>query len=217
MAEHDESLAQPEESLFEAPPEGEQDGSYERIPIPWFIKRRLMSVFLRDVHHYLFNATSTPRGETYQVQDEIRHRFVTALTEARAADPNGPHVVVAHSMGTVIAYDCLKRVPECPPIDALFTMGSPLGLDEIQDKLHPEWTRADGYPSARVASGWTNVVDRLDVVASLDPIIANDYRRGGSAAVNDVVVDNGGLWRHDMSKYLSQPTVRTRLAHELGL
>jgi pimeloyl-ACP methyl ester carboxylesterase len=56
-----------------------------------------------------------------------------------------PHIVVSHSLGTVIAYDCLKRIPECPAVDGLITLGCPLGLDEIQDKLQPGWTRADGF------------------------------------------------------------------------
>lgn len=199
-----------------APPADEQDGSYERIPIPWFIKRRLMRVLLRDVHHYLFNAVSTPRDEHYLVQDEIRQRFVRVLEEARETDPEGPHVLISHSMGTVIAYDCLKRVPDCPPVDALFTLGTPLGLDEIQDKMRPEWTRDDGFPDA-VKGDWVNVVDRLDVVAALDPIIANDYRQGGNDAIDDVVVENNGLWRHDVTKYLAQPALRQRLTDQLGL
>ena len=201
-----------------APPEAEQDGTYERIPIPWFIKRRMMNALLRDVHHYLFNATTEPRpGEVFQVQDEIRGRFVNELRRAGDSDPTGPHIVVSHSMGTVIAYDCLKRVAECPQIDALMTIGSPLGIDEIQDMMKPEWTRDDGYPSLKVDSGWTNVYDSLDVVSRLDPVIANDYRRSGTEVIADVEVENSGLWRHDISQYLRRPGVQEALALQLGL
>jgi hypothetical protein len=42
------------------------------------------------------------------------------------------------------------------------TIGSPLGLDEIQDALQPEWSRLDGFPSDRVAKRWVNVYDGLD-------------------------------------------------------
>jgi hypothetical protein len=107
----------------------------ERIPLPWFVKQRLMKVLLRDVHHYLFNVDHSPRpGTTFKVRDEIRNRFTSLLGNATSR----PHIVVSHSMGTVIAYDCLKRVGACPGVDALMTIGSPLGLDEVQDKLHPE-------------------------------------------------------------------------------
>jgi len=173
----------------------------ERIPLPWFIKQRLMKVLLRDVHHYLFNVKYDPgRGTTYQVQDEIRGRMIKALQEG-AAKP-GPHVVVSHSMGTVIAYDCLKQVADAPRIDGLITAGSPLGVDEIQDKLKPGWSRDDGFPSDKLSGGWVNVYDKLDPVAGLDPKLANDYRKARTTVVDDLNEQSYGSWRHDMTKYL---------------
>jgi hypothetical protein len=198
-------------------PLAEQDGTFERIPIPWFVKRRLMNAFLRDVHHYLFNSISRVRGTEYRVQDTIREKFVNALKEDVQTNQGGPLIVLSHSMGTVIAYDCLKRVPECPKVDALLTIGSPLGLDEIQDKMQPEWTKGDGYPSLKVGSAWTNVYDDLDIVAALDTKIANDFQRGGREVIADTRVKNDGAWRHDISKYLRQDDLRKSLRDQLGL
>jgi hypothetical protein len=187
----------------------------ERVPLPWFIKRPLMKALLRDVHHYLFNTRHTPRsGESFAVRDEIRRRTLAALEEG--AQAKGPHVVVSHSMGTVIAYDCLKRVGECPVVDALVTLGSPLGLDEIQDKFRPGWSRDHGFPHERVRSGrWINVFDRLDPVAGLDPFLANDYRRGGQASVVDIEEPSWGSWRHSITKYLQGKELRRNLAELL--
>lgn len=190
--------------------------SLERVPLPWAVKRRLMKRLLRDVHHYLFNVEHSPRdGATYRVQDEIRQRTLRALEEG-AARP-GPHIVFSHSMGTVIAYDCLKRLPGSPAVDGLMTIGSPLGLDEIQDKLQPEWTEDDGFPSERVRGPWINVYDMLDPVAAFDPRLANDYRRAKETVVDDINEQNSGTWRHDISKYLSGPQLRARLRALLGL
>ncbi len=187
----------------------------ERIPLPWFVKKRFMAAFLRDVHHYLFNVSFSPRpGETYRVQDEIRRRFVTALS---APEVSRPHVVVSHSMGTVIAYDCLKRVAECPEVDGFITLGSPLGLDEVQDKLQPGWTRLDGFPHERNRGGWANVYDRLDPVCGFDARIGNDFRRAGTKVIEDVRVSNDGKWRHSLVKYFRQPELRAALAHMLDL
>jgi hypothetical protein len=188
----------------------------ERIPLPWPIKERIMKRFLRDVHHYLFNVDYSPRpGATYRVQEVIRGRMIAALAEGASQPP--PHIVVSHSMGTVIAYDCLMRVAAAPAVDGLMTLGSPLGLDEIQDKLQPEWRRDDGFPVAKLRGRWVNVFDRLDPVAGLDPEIANDYRRAGRAAVEDLNEQNHGAWRHDVSKYLAGPGLRGRLSELLGL
>lgn len=192
------------------PLEGESDGSFERVPLPGLVKRRFLKVFLRDVHHYLFNETHKPGdGPSYRVQDEIRARFLQNLQSSGAESK--PHIVISHSMGTVIAYDCLKRVNGCPAVDALITIGSPLGLDEIQEKLQPEWTRIDGYPSAKVSNGWLNFFDDLDPVAVLDPFLKNDFRRNGDEVISDVHEPNYGKWRHDVTKYFSGVKFRSAL------
>ena len=200
-----------------APPETEAGYEFERIPLPWFIKRRLMKSFLRDVHHYLFDVEHEPRpGTTYRVQQEIRRRFLDTLIKA---DGGGhPHIVISHSMGTVIAYDCLKRVGDCPGVDGLMTLGSPLGLDEVQDKLQPGWSRKDGYPAAnKVAGAWVNVFDQLDPVAGFDPLLANDYLKAGAKVIEDVNEQNWGGWRHSLTKYLAGPKLRRHLRALLKL
>src|SRR5262249_60591104 len=87
----------------------------------------------------------------------------------------------------------------------------PLGLDEVQDKLQPGWTRNDGFPRERVRGGWVNVFDRLDPVAGFDPFLANDYRRQEANAVQDLNEQNFGRWRHDIVKYLAGPQLRAAL------
>lgn len=194
------------------------DLRYERIPLPWFIKRRFMEHFLRDVHHYLFNSTSAPRpGASYKVQDEIRTRFVEQLRKDAQDGNGGPHIVVSHSMGTVIAYDCLKRVPDTPAIDGFITIGSPLGLDEIQDKLQPGWSRDDGFPHEKVRGSWVNVYDRLDPVDGFDPFLANDYRFGGADRVQDLQVVNEGAWRHAIVEYMQRAELRQAIKTMLNI
>lgn len=173
----------------------------ERIPLPWPIKKTFMGAFLRDVHHYLFNEEFSPRtGVTYRVQDEIRKRFVKAVDVGK--QKSGPHIVVSHSMGTVIAYDCLKRVPNCPSVDHFITLGSPLGIDEVQDRLHPEWTRDDGFPSDRLKGNWMNFFDPFDVVSRLDPYLASDYRNHGVPVIEDTKQRNNGRTPHDIGGYM---------------
>jgi hypothetical protein len=199
-----------------AAPSAETGPEFERVPLPPWLKRRLMKIFLRDVHHYLFDAEFSPRpGESYKIQQVIRKRVCEVLTEGAAQD--GPHVLVTHSMGTVIAYDCLKRVANCPQVDGLMTIGSPLGLDDIQDSLRPEWSRSDGFPGERLRGRWVNVYDPRDPVAAFDPELANDYKRGSVSVVEDIRQDNGGKWRHSISKYFARNELRTQLAELLDL
>lgn len=207
-------IPSPDGDDFEPAATGE--GGFERIPLPWFIKRRLMKALLRDVHHYLFNVEHSPRpGVVYCVQDEIRKRLIDTLrNDSKKNQGKGPHILVSHSMGTVISYDCLKRVPECPEIDAFMTIGSPLGIDEIQDKLKPEWSRENGFPGNKVKDSWANIYDRLDPVA-LDPILANDFKQGGNEIILDKRQSNEGKWRHSIEKYLAKDELRNILVKQL--
>ena len=186
----------------------------ERVPVPAWLRYRVMARLVRDAHHYFFNLECAPReGACYRARDEIRRRFVEAL---RAGDAQRPLIAVTHSMGTMIAYDCLKHVPDCPPLDGLITIGSPLGLDEVQD-FYPSWSRDDGFPTERLLGPWVNVYDPLDVVAGLQPKLAPDFRRRGDPVVNDVREDNWGTWRHSISKYLQGPSLRGHVSRLLDL
>ena len=205
------TAAGPGPALAAAP----RQGTLERVPLPWFLKQRVMNAFLRDVHHYLFDVEYGPPGRpAVHIQQTIRQRFLEVVC---APPVTRPHVVVSHSMGTVIAYDCLKRLDRCATIDGLITIGSPLGLDEIQDKLKPEWSRADGFPSRKVTGGWTNLFDRLDPVCGFDPQLASDYGRPGGTAVEDIPVQNEGAWRHSATKYMRQPAFGAALGRMLGV
>lgn len=190
-------------------------GALERVPLPWFLKKRIMDTFLRDVHHYLFDVEFAPPGrKPVPIQRTIRERFAAALASPQVSRP---HIVVAHSMGTVIAYDCLKRVAGCPAVDGLISLGSPLGLDEVQDRLQPGWSRNAGFPDEKLTGRWVNIFDRLDPVCGFDPLFANDFRRGGLAAVEDIPVQNDGAWRHSITKYLRQPAMGRALRSMLAL
>jgi len=187
----------------------------ERIPMPEFLRKRLMKKLARDAYLYFYNEEFAARpGESYKVRDELRGRFVKHLREMR--DKTDRLVIVSHSMGTMIAYDCLACVDDCPPVDGLMTVGSPLGLDEIQD-FWTGWTRADGFPKKKLSGRWVNVYDRLDVVSGADPRLASDYRLAGADRVEDIEEENWGTWRHSISKYLQGKQLRTALADMLKI
>jgi hypothetical protein len=199
------------------PDKGKESLTFEAIPLPWFIKRRVMKSLLRDVHHYLFNAVSSPRtGESYRVQEEIRSRFVNQLKVDAAANNDGKHVVVSHSMGTVISYDCLKNVSECQGVDAYMTVGCPLGMSEVHDNFKPGYAKQNAFPAAKVTGNWVNVYDRFDPVA-FDARLANDYQKAGQQVIIDQQVHNDGKWRHSSWKYYGQQKLCEHLKQLLNV
>jgi hypothetical protein len=208
--------ADDDEPVTEGGDGGEVVGGFERLPLPGPLKRRLMRAYLRDVHHYLWDAEATPRpGTSFRVRTEVRRRMVEALQEG--AGRPGPHVVVGHSLGSVIAYDVLKNVAAAPSVSHLVTLGSPLGLDEVQDRLGPGWSRRAGFPGERVQGSWWNGYDRLDPVCGFDPVLANDFRDDGRPRVVDVHEPNHGSWRHAIGKYLGGARLRTALSEALEI
>ena len=185
---------------------------HERVPVPAWLRKRLMARFVRDAYLYFHNEDFSPRtGARYRIRDELRGRFMDKL---RASPGNGPRVVVSHSMGTIIAYDCLMHEPECPVIHGFLTVGSPLGLDEVQD-FFPGWSKHDGFPSVKLNGPWVNIYDPLDPVVGLDPLFANDYKKNGQRIIEDIREDNWGTWRHSISKYLQGKLLRQHLSRML--
>ncbi|MFE7400000.1 alpha/beta hydrolase [Streptomyces sp. NPDC057557] len=69
----------------------------------------------------------------YLLDDDLR----TAARE-RVQEQIGPdtHVLIGHSLGSVIAYEALCAMPG-HPVKALVTLGSPLGMRMVFDRLLP--------------------------------------------------------------------------------
>jgi hypothetical protein len=191
--------------------------AFEAVPLPWFIKRRVMKRLLKDVYYYLFNKdwTHATNGDTVKVQDHIRDLFIQQMNTDAAQNSAGAHVVVSHSMGTVISYDCLKHVDDCPSIANYMTVGCPLGLSEVHDNF-PAYNKKNAFPSAKVGGDWVNVYDRLDPVA-FDSRIANDYQKNSVSVIEDQKVKNGGAWRHSSWKYFGQTALCDDLRKLLDL
>jgi hypothetical protein len=74
----------------------------------------------------------------------------------------GTKAVVAHSLGTVVAYEALHRLEQ--PLPLLLTFGSPLGLRSIiRGQLRPQPLSSPSH-----VKRWVNVADRDDyIVATL--------------------------------------------------
>jgi hypothetical protein len=156
-----------------------------------------MRQFIKEAHDYLFNVNG--------LRDQIR---ALVMADFDQVPPTARHVLVGHSQGSFIGYDVLTGVAACKQLAGFLTLGSPLGLDEVQDKL--VWSRQHGFP-AKLIGDWVNVYDPFDVVAGLDPQLANDFKKKGQKVIIDVKEPNWGSWRHSATKYLKGPLLRQQL------
>ncbi|MFJ7196630.1 MULTISPECIES: hypothetical protein [unclassified Streptomyces] len=93
----------------------------------------------------------------YLDDESVRERAIESVLSRVTADTRA---VMAHSLGTVVAYEALHRLGR--PLPLLVTFGSPLGLRSIiRERLRPQPLRTpDGL------GRWVNVADRDDYIVS---------------------------------------------------
>jgi hypothetical protein len=150
--------------------------------------RQLLRRLIPDADAYFFG------GRKEAIRDRLRRTI--AMTD-------GPLVVVAHSLGTIVAYDVLSEDRFAGrDVRAFVTLGSPLGYREIQDVV----TKPLRVP--RCVGRWINVADRIDPIA-IDTGLAGDF--AGGDRIIDLTVDNASPNSHAVCGYLVTGTVRGRV------
>lgn len=145
----------------------------------------------------------------YLTDPDIRTRAQAAVAAHLTPDTR---VVVAHSLGTVLAYEALCAAAargEKVNVQMLVTLGSPLGMrGVVLNRLHP--APVDGravWP--RNLRAWTNIADTTDIVA-----VVREIAPAFGPAVDDLVVHNG-THMHDATRYLT--AIETGRAIAAGL
>jgi len=137
--------------------------------LDWF-KRRLIKALWRDVYLLFYT----------EVGEAIRQRLRKELTAAA-----GQRIaIIAHSLGSVIAYDVLRRHLDIK-VDLLVTLGSPLGLNQIRYELR----RLGGdtvFPAH--LHRWLNLFDGMDPVTLPDQRLIDEYTLNGGHLVIDRMI-----------------------------
>jgi hypothetical protein len=140
----------------------------DRVPflIPHLANER-MELHLRDLTRYLSDVNG--------IAAHTRRMLKAPLLAAAAG--NNPVLLIAHSMGSVIAYDSLWELSRSSyadmRLDLLLTMGSPLGQSYMQHRLKGgDETGAGRYPTN--IRHWRNLSAVGDLTA-LDPTLADDF------------------------------------------
>ena len=121
------------------------------------------------------------------IRTELRQR----LRDAILANKDKRMMVIAHSMGSIIAYDVLRALGRQDPslsVDHFITIGSPLGLPHVKFKIQQE---NDQVRTPTIVKRWTNFADRRDPVA-VDVHLASDYGSNDRRVhVKDDLIING--------------------------
>ncbi|MFF4352642.1 hypothetical protein [Streptomyces sp. NPDC001530] len=154
----------------------------------WFV-----ATFFREVAAYVRDPDGPQRAAA-------RARVTTAIAEHR------PQVVIAHSLGSVVAYEALWELPETP-VELLVTLGSPLALPHaVFPRLQPAPQQARGARPPGVRR-WVNLADPGDLVA-LPP---GGIRRGFADVDTDEHTVIHGFDFHLVKNYLASAGLRRAL------
>ena len=175
-------------------------GSRKKVlPLPAFLRkpisRAFLEAFIKDTAAYFF-------------RPELRRRIRQRLLDVLPADGT-PVTIVAHSQGTIISLEALAARAGRVRVAQFVTVGSPLGIREVQDHLDCP------LEVPRNVEHWHNFADPLDPVA-LDKGLAGDF--SPTAWIVDGLVLNTrtrrleGFNPHSGVGYLAHPDVR-RVVH----
>jgi hypothetical protein len=133
-----------------------------------------------------------------QVSSYLRDRATRRAVQERAVQAvhPGTRVMIGHSLGSVVAYECLCAHPEWP-VHTLVTLGSPLGIRNlIFDRLEPGPRNGTGaWPGS--VQRWVNIADQGDIVA-----LVKDLRPRFGEKVENHLIHNGAT-AHAIRPYLT--------------
>ena len=175
----------------------ESDGRLNFNGLTDFILRH----FIRDLDSYYREIPL--RGGSEPVSELICRRLAEMLRKHRRKKI----LLIAHSMGSIIAWDVLTRyVPEVK-IHTLVTIGSPLGIPVVRGRMLARIPREQGAsPVLRtpenIQAGWYNLADFKDRVA-----INYDLR-------NEFAPNNRGVLPRDLLVYNNYEYAGERNAHK---
>lgn len=155
-------------------------GDYLPFLIPHLATER-MELHLRDLRRYELDRNG--------IGEHVREMLKMPL---RAAwESQRPILLIAHSMGSVIAYDSLWQMMHDGRdelrIDLLLSMGSPLGQNYIQKRLKGNGSGSRGrYPDN--IRRWINL-SAVGDLTSADPYLRNDFGEMIELGLVDDIVD----------------------------
>ena len=164
-------------------------GGQEVLPLPRAARiaifKRLVGLTFRDVAAYFFG------GKAEQMREVVRRAI---------ADIDEPFVMIGHSLGSILAYDVLREEAQrSKELPLLVTIGSPLGVREIQDLV----TAPLEVPAG--VKAWLNACDARDLVA-LDKTVRPEY--DPPERCTDIKVTNASANHHAARDYLRSAGVR---------
>jgi hypothetical protein len=180
------------------------DDVVERGPLNWEWLQGILKAVDRYVPGSSGASIAIATNDVYQYlrNPGIRDSLEEGVRKAMSADTQT--VVVSHSLGTVVAYNLLRRegTSQRWNIPFFVTLGSPLAVTAIRTSLRP-------IKHPECVSKWFNAMDERDAVA-LYPLTRVNFDIDPEIE-NKTNVDNHTTNRHGIAGYLNDKEVAKRI------
>lgn len=159
-----------------------------------FIARRMA-----DVENYFRDAS---------IRNDVRAYFRDTLHGREQ-----PTIVVAHSLGSVIAYDVMREYTDLD-VSGFVTLGSPLSIGHFRRNVAREGESGNNLPVPETIAEWVNVYSEMDPL-TLGSGIERWFQGGGDEAgrgpVDRKAENTGYLDAHSPDQYLSSSVTAAAL------
>lgn len=155
-----------------------------------FISDNVIHSYFKDLEAYYINKTIRSDGTIIPARDEIRNKVMSELKKYEGDDI----FLIAHSMGSIIAFDILTFYLPNLKIDTFATLGSPLGIPFVRSKIALEQNEVlhAGYKlkTPPEVNKWYNFSDLEDMVA-INYSLKDDFDTNGKGVkAIDFIVNN---------------------------
>ncbi len=144
----------------------------------------LIHKFLIETYLYLANP---------EFMNEVHQRILASLEQGEE------HIIVSHSLGTVIAYNLLQQLKSEYCIQRFITLGSPLAFRVIQSKLTQPIVRPE-----HLNGDWHNFYSPDDFLTTF-PLV--DYPFNFSPEIINTSISTFVNSPHEITGYLQHPAV----------
>jgi len=153
----------------------------------------------------------------YYAREPVRTPIRTRLRDLLEEHRTRPILLIAHSMGSIIAHDVLRgcEADSDVRVEHWITIGSPLGLPLVSKKIRDEFGAMRAPTNVR---RWTNISDPGDKVA-LDCNLRDEFGANDEGTcVEDILIHNdyvspaGEANTHKSYGYLRAPEL-SELVH----
>ncbi len=169
------------------------------------------------IHHFFSDLEvyySAEDGVYTTAQETIREQTCLHLAKVLKQHRGKQILLIAHSMGSIIAYDVLTRYAPEVEIDTFVTIGSPLGLPIIRSKIGAEMAEGESMipvlkTPENVKTSWCNQADLRDKIALFYELADHFADNPRGVKVSDQSVTNNYIYKGEKNPHKAYGYLRS--------